>query len=111
MPTRKGDQKREVSGNVLTLRVTLGSCLELLAAASATTTQSKPVDDDDKVAHAPVTGGVAVLDPDDESSGSGGDDDDSEDETAELMRELARIKKEREAEQARLVIGFALSVW
>eukprot|EP01128_Nolandella_sp_AFSM9_P005732 TRINITY_DN2836_c0_g1_i1.p1 TRINITY_DN2836_c0_g1~~TRINITY_DN2836_c0_g1_i1.p1 ORF type:complete len:227 (+),score=78.70 TRINITY_DN2836_c0_g1_i1:57-737(+) len=45
-----------------------------------------------------------VLDRDDESSdaSSSEDSDDSGDETAELMRELERIKKERESEQQRV---------
>lgn len=42
------------------------------------------------------------AEPSSSSSSSDDDDDDSQDETAELMRELARIKAEREAERLRL---------
>jgi len=47
---------------------------------------------------------IATLDVDDPLDLDASDDDDSEDDAEELMLELQKIKKERMAEEARMVI-------
>lgn len=47
---------------------------------------------------------IATLDVDDPLDLDASDDDDSEDDAEELMQELQKIKKERMAEEARMVM-------
>lgn len=48
---------------------------------------------------------IATLDVDDPLDLDASDDDDSEDDAEELMQELQKIKKERMAEEARMVMN------
>jgi len=51
---------------------------------------------------------IATLDVDDPLDLDASDDDDSEDDAEELMLELQKIKKERMAEEARMVIYLSI---
>lgn len=51
---------------------------------------------------------IATLDVDDPLDLDASDDDDSDDDTEELMQELQKIKKERLAEEARMVIFYSI---
>lgn len=68
------------------------------APIAASSSRSAPVDADD---HS-ESGEAANSSSDSDDDSDDDDDDDSHDETAELMRELARIKQEREAERIKL---------
>lgn len=51
---------------------------------------------------------IATLDVDDPLDLDASDDEDSEDDAEELMLELQKIKKERMAEEARMVIYLSI---